>query len=783
MSQQMHADFLSFDELRKTRHQLRDFLEIYHERSIQEFSVPYAEGWFTLHPGDRPPPKTSGRTTKGNLSTTATCVESLLSAKPLTAARLATVFANEALTTGPWHSDGGAAIYSPARTLPVVLRFAGHVGPPEKRTAAFLNTIWSTIELAPNRHGVREAYSFSDERVQGFPWQPSTASSTAHASPSTEAGYPPNAFHTFWALRCFEEFCARRIAATEIAIPEPDISTRVQIAWSWCRSVLALQTALFRAASPTFDGDQLGWALATRLRWSAADIAKMLAPRGSKLESPAGEERDLVRAGLAAFFAVQSEDGRWPRFAPLFHYPASGNAHCYFFETLSELLRPALIPEASELRLLLRPYLPSLTKAWNFARETAMQLPSGGKGWCSGHHPQRTRPEGWATAGVYTFLQNLRKLIGIETDAAAREQLNAKRPRGRAQGLRDLQIRGDTWRQSAGEPNVGEMLGTMFVQPVSALSPDRAHPDPDAEILAKTGVDGIEVDWARSAILFGPPGTSKTTLVRAVADAIGWDLVEIHASAFLAGGIDQIPAVAERIFARLEELHETVILFDEIEELLRERSDPKSEPSGRFLTTLMLPKLAALWKQRRVLFFVNTNLVSSTDEAIKRSERFDALILVETPSYEGKISALVAKGVNVGTLSETERFTLALVRYDQLTELADRAEKSGTLGAALTAMFPDPSKQLAELEDMRAESRRDHRAGRVVSVAGVRGKEFAVANPGIRHWTRGQDCDYFILKENQAPKTLQFNGRDFTHTGVGTYEPPDPNAQVTKVVA
>jgi MoxR-like ATPase len=60
-------------------------------------------------------------------------------------------------------------------------------------------------------------------------------------------------------------------------------------------------------------------------------------------------------------------------------------------------------------------------------------------------------------------------------------------------------------------------------------------------------------------VLFGPPGTSRTTLVRAVADAVGWNFVEIHASAFLADGIDRIPAVADRILVRLQELHQTVI--------------------------------------------------------------------------------------------------------------------------------------------------------------------------------------------------------------------------------
>jgi hypothetical protein len=760
---------LDFDELRKTRHQLRDFLEIYHERSIGEFEVPYAEGWFKLHAEGPPPTRAAERTTKGNLSTSATCVESLLSADPGAAERTALAFSKESLKTGPWHSDGGAAVYCPARTLPVVLRFATRVGPPtEKRTASFLGIIWSAIELSPDRHGVREAYAFSDKGIQGFPWQPDVLSSGEHSLTPSAAGYPPNAFHTYWALRCFEEYRDRGGAVTGIAVPAPDIGTRVRLAWAWCRSVLALQTALCRSSSPVFDGDQLGWALATRIRWSPRRITEVVPASGGSLEPPAGEERDLIRAGLSAFFSVQSDDGRWPRFAPLFHYPASGNAHCYFFETLSEILRPALLPEAFELRLLLRPHLRSLAKAWQFAQETAMPLPSGGKGWCSGHHPQRTQPEGWATAAVYTFLQNLRKLVAIEADYVAREELNSRRSRGRRQGLIDLRGRGDTWRENSSEPNVGEMLGTMFVHPVMALLPVRAHLDPDVEILAKRQVDGVEADWARSAILFGPPGTSKTTLARAVADAIGWDLVEIHASAFLAEGIDQIPAVAERIFARLQELHRTVILFDEIEELLRERADPETDPFGRFLTTLMLPKLAALWKQRRVLFFVNTNLVTSADDAIKRSERFDALILVETPSYRSKKVELDRRGVSVGGASKADRRRLALVRYDQLAELAERVER-GTLKAALAGMFPDSAKRLKELEKMRTESRRDYRACRVVAVAGVEGRDFARANPMVRHVVRAQGYDYFILKGKQAPKTMRFKGRVFTHDGIGTY--------------
>src|SRR6185503_10889466 len=82
------------------------------------------------------------------------------------------------------------------------------------------------------------------------------------------------------------------------------------------------------------------------------------------------------------------------------------------------------------------------------------------------------------------------------------------------------------------------------------------------------------------------------------------------------------------------------VLFDEIDELLRTRENGESNPFSRFLTTSMLPKMARLWEQRRVLFFVATNHLEETDSAIKRSQRFDALLFVPPPSFDTKVREL-----------------------------------------------------------------------------------------------------------------------------------------------
>jgi uridine kinase len=211
--------------------------------------------------------------------------------------------------------------------------------------------------------------------------------------------------------------------------------------------------------------------------------------------------------------------------------------------------------------------------------------------------------------------------------------------------------------------------------------PDHAVRDPDAPIVGQTD--------ARSAVLFGPPGTGKTSIVEALAGALGWQFVEVLASDFLSGGVDAVPARADIIFERLMQLDRCVVLFDEIDELIRDRTTEGSDPFGRFLTTSMLPKIAKLWKQRRIIFFVATNHISVADPAITRSSRFDARIFVATPSIQVKRRLLTKElGSRAPKLDarkikraldkkETDPpraadalAVLPLLRYDQIPELA-----------------------------------------------------------------------------------------------------------------
>jgi SpoVK/Ycf46/Vps4 family AAA+-type ATPase len=180
-------------------------------------------------------------------------------------------------------------------------------------------------------------------------------------------------------------------------------------------------------------------------------------------------------------------------------------------------------------------------------------------------------------------------------------------------------------------------------------------------------------------------------VVKGVADALGWDFVEVLASSFLSEGMDSVPKSADGIFQKLMELDHCVILFDEIDELIRVRDDDGSDPFGRFLTTSMLPKLAKLWEQRRVLFFVATNDIEAADPAIKRSQRFDAAIFVPPPSFGKKRERLsklvdevpaelteeaVESALNGDDSAKEYLGVFAFLRWDQIDDLANRIKLS-----------------------------------------------------------------------------------------------------------
>ena len=133
----------------------------------------------------------------------------------------------------------------------------------------------------------------------------------------------------------------------------------------------------------------------------------------------------------------------------------------------------------------------------------------------------------------------------------------------------------------------------------------------------------------RAIVLFGPPGTGKTSFARAIASRLGWPFVEVLPSALLADPAG--PAAALRAtFDRIRRLERVLVFIDEVEEIASVRGDaPASLMHG--LTNELLKVVPAFRQHDERLLVCATNDLRSLDPAFTRPGRFDYVIPIGTP--------------------------------------------------------------------------------------------------------------------------------------------------------
>ena len=283
-----------------------------------------------------------------HLSSSATCYESLLDCPRKFIRQSDPAFSKDAAKfvelalkrpANRWASDGSARIYCRCRTLPLVIKFTKSNS---DELAKHINTIFRQLSDT-GRLAIGEA-----------------------PGAKRQDWYPPNAYHTYWALAVLEGCESKskdRSGNFDSAIRRLPLARLHAEMLLWAHEAAAVQVALHSADSPALDSDQLAWAMAILFRF------------GQGFDVDIGEQ-DFIRTGLRCLFARQNNVGIWRTGRPLFHYKKSGNAHCYVFETFTVLLKAVLTTRDGTvfLRQALQPYAKKLLKLWGYAISTRIPL-------------------------------------------------------------------------------------------------------------------------------------------------------------------------------------------------------------------------------------------------------------------------------------------------------------------------------------------------------------------------------------------------------------------------
>jgi len=292
-------------------------------------------------------------------------------------------------------------------------------------------------------------------------------------------------------------------------------------------------------------------------------------------------------------------------------------------------------------------YIGLFRRFWEWLSARRVQLTPNIRGWHSDHVSDPETIQLWDTAQVVGFLLGYRRSLHthIARTTLRLARFQVRRPeKPTMPWSEDTRAKQETAgklaaRTQAVTGNGDEITPAAKIEPVI-----RSSFEPVTSLGAAYETYGdIEksfvVPWlngkpdAFSMLLYGPPGTGKTTVAENLADALQFPLITITVSDFLAGN-GTVEARAKIIFDVLEAQANCVILFDEIDELVLDRSSPRhanQDTVFKFMTPGMLTKLNNLRRAKRSIFVMATNYAYRIDPAIRRTGRIDENYLLLPP--------------------------------------------------------------------------------------------------------------------------------------------------------
>ncbi len=192
----------------------------------------------------------------------------------------------------------------------------------------------------------------------------------------------------------------------------------------------------------------------------------------------------------------------------------------------------------------------------------------------------------------------------------------------RARGVQVLPVDPSRWDEIAGMDLEKKLIEDKIVLPLQ-------HP----QLAQKHGVV-----TPKAILLFGPPGTGKTSFSKGIAGKLGWSFSEVSPAELVVEGLHRQASRLRAIFDLLVEIEQGVIFIDEFEELALRPE--KSSTTGRMVSSEMLKQIPRFREKTRLLLICATNNIRLLNPALLRPGRFDYILPVGPLDAKGREDVL-----------------------------------------------------------------------------------------------------------------------------------------------
>jgi len=189
----------------------------------------------------------------------------------------------------------------------------------------------------------------------------------------------------------------------------------------------------------------------------------------------------------------------------------------------------------------------------------------------------------------------------------------------------------------------------------------------------------IGVKPPRGILMFGPPGSGKTLIARAVANETGAFFFLINGPEIMSKLAGESESNLRKAFEEAEKNSPAIIFIDEIDSIAPKREKTQGEVERRIVSQL-LTLMDGLKARSHVVVIGATNRPNSIDAALRRFGRFDREVDIGVPDENGRLEVLRIHTKNMKLTDDVD-----------LEQLAK--ETHGYVGADLAALSTEAAMQ------------------------------------------------------------------------------------------
>lgn len=240
---------------------------------------------------------------------------------------------------------------------------------------------------------------------------------------------------------------------------------------------------------------------------------------------------------------------------------------------------------------------------------------------------------------------------------------------------------------------------------IPSVTFDQIYDQKDVKRRINEILQEVEKGKTYGIILFGPPGTGKTSLAKAIANKLKWNYFELKASDVLSKWYGESEVLLTTFLDEVEASQPAVLLIDEIDSFTMSRDNDLHEVTHRLINILLNRLQDFHDKNDKILVIGTTNVPQEIDEAFLRPGRFDEVLYVPLPDEEGRKEIwkgyIRDEGVDYELLAKkSQRFSPADIKLivDEVKSQVEREGRKATTEDYLKAIESfKPSVQISTL--------------------------------------------------------------------------------------